>query len=187
MTVAPDEPVSPPARTRHVKAAADRSAGAQHPEGLAVGRLLVGEGMEAVERKYRVKAAVLERERAHIPLPERDVLQSQPVRLFLRLRHHVRRVIEAGDLCLGQRLIERHGEDARPDRDLQQPPGKILRDAGQGFFLILAAHLLVHIPDQTAHQPARQRGAGHHAVVSVSSCVFIFPLFWPLRQPLFLS
>ena len=63
--------------------------------------------MEAVERKYRVKAAVLERERAHIALPERDVLQSQPVRFFLRLCHHVRRVIEADDLCLGQRLIER--------------------------------------------------------------------------------
>ena len=41
--------------------------------------------------------------------------------------------------------------------------------AGQGFFLILAAHLLVHIPDQTAHQPARQRGAGHHAVVKAAA------------------
>ena len=40
---------------------------------------------------------------------------------------------------------------------------------------------------RTSSTPRPSPSKSTWPIISVSSCVFIFPLFWPLRQPLFLS
>ena len=83
------ESVRPSALARHIEAAAERTARLQHTERLAVCRLLIGEGVEAVERQHDIKAAVLIRQRAHVALPELHILESHALSLFPRLPHHV--------------------------------------------------------------------------------------------------
>ena len=53
-----DEPVGPFAAALHIKAAAEGPAAFQYAEGLPVRRLLVREGVKAVEGQHDVKALV---------------------------------------------------------------------------------------------------------------------------------
>ena len=119
--------------------------------------------MKAVERKNDVKAFVRKRQRAHIALPERDVGKSEPRCLFLRYR--VGRVVEAGNLRPGERLVKRHGQNARSDRNLQKAAGKLLRNAGKRLCQIAFAFCAVHCLHKAADGFSRKGGAGDHAVV----------------------
>ena len=123
--------------------------------------------MKAVERKNDIKAAVSIGESAYVALFKSDVFQPQPFRFFPRLRHHIRGIVETGDLGPRQRLINRHGEDPRSHRNFQQLPREIFRNAGQCTGQIIVAFGLVHSPYQAADGLSRQRGAGDHSVVKI--------------------
>ena len=164
-----DQPVGSSAFSGDIETAAEGSAGLQHPENLPIGSLLVREGVKAVEGQDNIECAVLVGKRPYVALPEGNVGEVQPLRLFPRLPHHVRGVVQAGDLRMGKRLVDGHGQDSRPHRNLQQLTGKILRNAGQGFFQIVVALRLVHVPHQTAYRLSPERGAGDHTVVKIAA------------------
>ncbi len=91
----------------------------------------------------------------------------QAAGLFPCLIHHVRRVIQTGNVRLRQRLVNRHGQNAGSHRYLKQPAGEMLRNARQCLFEIIVTFLLVHIPHQTAYRFSAQCGAGDHAVIKI--------------------
>ena len=165
----PDEPIRPLVLAHHIKTAAECPAGFQDPENLPVSGLLVRESVKAVQRQNDVKGIVLIGKRPHIALPEGHVFQVQALRLFLRLTHHVRRVIQTGNVRFWHRPVKRHGQNARSHRDLQQLTRESLRDTGQRLFQIDVVFRLVHCPHQAAHRFSTQRGAGEHAVIKTVS------------------
>ena len=81
----------------------------------------------------------------------------------------IRGVVQTGDLRIGQRPVDGHGQNSRPHGNLQQLAGKILRNAGQGFFQIVVALRLVHVPHQTAYRLSPKRGAGYHTVIEIAA------------------
>lgn len=119
---AADELVRPRMLPLHIEAAAEDAAGFQDPEGLPVGGLLVREGVEAVQGEDGVKAPVREGESPHIPLLKTDVGKAQALRLLPGLGHHVRGVVETGDLRLGEGLVEGHGVPTGTSRSLPEKP-----------------------------------------------------------------
>ena len=123
--------------------------------------------MKAIQRQHNIKRTVRKGQRPYIPLPEGHIFQVQTFRLFLRLPHHVRRVIEAGNIRLGQRLVKRHGQNAGPHRHLQQLTREVFRNTFQCPFQIDIVFRLVHVPHQTAHRFPAQGGAGDHAVIKI--------------------
>ena len=126
----PDEPVCSFALAPDVKAAAESAALFQYPEGLTVCSFLVRKGMEAVQGQDDVKGFVRKGECSHVALGESHVGDTKPICFLLRCSHHVRGIIQAGDIRLWQRLIDRHGQHARAHRHLQQFARKVLRNTG---------------------------------------------------------
>ena len=163
----PDKPVRPLLLALYIKAAAEGPTGFQHPIGLPVSGLFIRERVKAVQRQNDVKCTVRKGQRTYIPLLKGHILQVQAVCLFLRLSHHICRVIQTGDVRFGQRLVKRHGQNAGAHRHLQQLAGKMLRDAGQCLFQIGIVFRLVHIPHQTAHRFPAQGGAGDHTIIKI--------------------
>ena len=123
--------------------------------------------MEAVERQHQIKFAVREWQRADIPLLELYVRQVQLFCLFLCLPHHVRRVVQTRHVCFRQRLVDRHGQDARADGNFQHLAREILRDAGQRLGQVVLALLPVHRPHHAADRLAGEGRTGNHAVVKI--------------------
>lgn len=74
----------------YIKAAAECSAGFQHPKRFSVGCLFVRESVKAVQGQNDVEGIVCIGECSHIALLKGYVIQLQPVRLFLLLPHHIR-------------------------------------------------------------------------------------------------
>ena len=168
-TVLPDKPIRPLVLALHIKAAAECPAGSQDPENLPISCLLVRESVKAVQRQNNVKRAVCIGKRTHIALLKGYVVQIQSVRFFLRLPHHIRRVIEASDVRLRHSLINRYGQNPCSHRHFQQLAGEMLRNTGQRLFQIIVVFRLVHCPHQTAHRFPAQSRAGDHAVIKTVS------------------
>ena len=112
-----DEPVRPPVAALHVEAAAEGSAGFQNAAGFAVSGLLVREGVKAIHGQHDIEAFILKRQRADVALHEGDIPDPRSLRLLLRRGHHVLGIIQAGDLCVRKVPVDRHGQDACPDRN----------------------------------------------------------------------
>ena len=163
----PHEPVRPLLLSRYVKTSAESSSGFQNPEYLPVSSLFFRKCVKAVQRQNHVKRAVRKGQRPHIPLLKGHILQVQTFRLFLRLSHHIRRIIQAGNVRLGQCLVKRHGQNTGSHRHLQQPAGEMLRDAGQCLFQRGVVFRLVHIPHQAAYRFSAKGRAGDHTVIKI--------------------
>ena len=100
-----------------------------------------------------------------IALPESDVFDPRQLRPALRGSHHVRRVVQTGDLRLRQVVINGHRQDAGPDRHFQQRTAEILRYTGECLLKIADVFLSVHVPDQPADRFPGQRGICHHPII----------------------
>ena len=153
--------------SRHIKAAAECSAGSQNPKDFPISGILIRESVKAVQRQNDVKGAVHIGKSAHISLPEGYIFQSQSVCLFLCLPHHIGRIIKAGNVCLRHSLINRHGKNARSDRHLKQFTREIFGNTRQRFFKIIVTFRFVHTPHQAAHCFSAQSGAGYHTVIKI--------------------
>ena len=112
-----DEPVRPPVAALHVEAAAEGSAGFQNAAGFAVSGFLVREGVKSVHGQHEIEAFILKRQRADVALQESDVCQPQRFRLLLRRGHHDFGIIGTGDVRIRKVPVDRHGQDACPDRN----------------------------------------------------------------------
>ncbi len=170
-----DDEIRPTVLFHHGETAAERAAGSEHAERLAIGRLLVGKGVEAVERQHHIKTSVRKRQIPHIALHKINLRERHFLRPPLRPRHHVRRIVQARDLGIGKRLVERHREDAGAHGNLQKTAGKAVGNRGKRQLLIEAGLFLVQTPDQPADERAEKGGAGNHVVVErrLSAHVFI--------------
>ena len=165
----PDEPIRPLVLAHHIKAAAECSAGSQDPKNLPIGGFLVWKSMKAVQRQNDVEGVVCIGECSHISLPEGYIFQLQVLRLFLRLPHHIGRIIETGNVRLRHSLINRHGQNPCSHRYFQQLAGEMLRNTGHCLFQIGVVFRLVHCPHQAAHRFPTQSRAGDHAVIKTVS------------------
>ncbi len=165
----PDKPIRPPMLALHIKAAAECPAGSQNPENLPISGFLVRKSMKAVQRQNDVESIVCIGKRPHIALPEGYIFQVQTVSLFLCLPHHIRRVIEAGDVRLLHSPVNRHGQNTGSHRHFQQLAGEMLRNPGHCLFQIGVVFRLVHCPHQAAHRFPAQSRAGDHAVIKTVS------------------
>ena len=153
----------------HIEAAAEGTAGLQHPENLPIGGFLVRKSVKAVQRQNDVEGVVCIGECSHISLPEGYIFQVQAVCLFLCLPHHICRVVEAGNIRLRHSLINRHGQNPCSHRHFQQSAGEMLRNTGHCLFQIGIVFRLVHCPHQAAHRFPAQSRAGDHAVIKTVS------------------
>ena len=61
-----------------IGAATEDPTGLQYPESLPVRRLLVGEGVEAVEGEDDIEGFIRKGQRSHVPLLKTDVLKPVP-------------------------------------------------------------------------------------------------------------
>ena len=71
----PDKPVRPLLLPLHIEAAAEDSAGFQHPIGLPISGFFIRERVKAVQRQNNIKDAVRIRKCTHIALPEGHIFQ----------------------------------------------------------------------------------------------------------------
>ena len=104
-----DEPVRPLVLLCDVKTAAEDTAGFENPENFPKGSFLIGKGMDTIEGQHQIEATILKGQRTYISLPELYIGKSHFLCPVPGNFHHVSRIIQTGNVSMGQCFLYRHG------------------------------------------------------------------------------